>query len=212
MTPQQMVELLDGLEAARDAHDAFWMLLRPESAKEIRDYIASSFTSTAFLTTEMPPRSAPSLRASDNSAQVQNSEATLTEAATSGKGVEPIEQILTYEQVDKALGNEQFIPELCQDGEKSIKALDRVLASASVTPEAEELAKEIEQCFIDSVDDDYMKQWIHLLQSFAARVRNETVEECAKVIEPQNPPSDWTEYAKIRAAAATDIRQLAGGK
>lgn len=35
------------------------------------------------------------------------------------------------------------------------------------------------------------------------------LEEAAKRIEPRNAPDDWTDYAKVRAQAASDIRALA---
>jgi hypothetical protein len=36
-------------------------------------------------------------------------------------------------------------------------------------------------------------------------------EECAKACDPWNPPSDWTEYAKVKAECAAVIRATFGG-
>jgi hypothetical protein len=35
------------------------------------------------------------------------------------------------------------------------------------------------------------------------------LERAAKLIEPTNPPDDWTEYARIKAECAAAIRKLA---
>lgn len=36
--------------------------------------------------------------------------------------------------------------------------------------------------------------------------KREERQECAELIEPTNPPNDWTEYEKVRARCAADIR------
>lgn len=49
-----------------------------------------------------------------------------------------------------------------------------------------------------------------LYEDFAKEVALRAVlaerEACADLIEPKNPPHDWTEYAKIKAECASDIR------
>lgn len=34
------------------------------------------------------------------------------------------------------------------------------------------------------------------------------IERCAAMVEPKNPPDDWTEYARIKAECANAIRAL----
>jgi hypothetical protein len=40
--------------------------------------------------------------------------------------------------------------------------------------------------------------------------RAQAIEEAARLIEPRQPPEHWTDYARIRAEAATNIRALKG--
>jgi hypothetical protein len=42
----------------------------------------------------------------------------------------------------------------------------------------------------------------------AALVERQALEWAAQRIEPRNAPDDWTEYAKVRAEAAREIRAL----
>jgi hypothetical protein len=44
------------------------------------------------------------------------------------------------------------------------------------------------------------------MRAYGAACAAHERERCAKLIEPTNPPEDWTEYAKIKAQCAAAIR------
>lgn len=58
-------------------------------------------------------------------------------------------------------------------------------------------------------------QWAYvmrMLTGYGAAVERAAeaaaIERCAAMVEPKNPPDDWTEYARIKAECANAIRAL----
>lgn len=88
----------------------------------------------------------------------------------------------------------------------------RVYHSRCLTP-TEVVAREREawkeRMEVVSYYEDLVEDYERAEHAAAEKARADALEEAAQRIEPRNPPSDWTDFAKIRAEAAQAIRALA---